>query len=407
MKRIKYLLFLMLNSVLLLSCSDDKVLNSKEEDVSQLGYARPGGVFVLNGGARMVENGSLTYIAPDGSVETNVYKQVNGTELGNDAIDMYLHGNKLYILCNDFIQLDGQPGDGALIIVDAITLKKEKAYRLSELVYDLPEGMRPEHEGGIMSLSNIAVLDEHNIFINDAQALFRFDSTTGKLTLVKGSYHIANAGGTIEGKVSGKSMAVVDDKLYMGVGGFWSDAGVYEFVKNKDEVNRTLSFESSNLIAGLIAGDNGEVWVGTYSRQNKNNNQVYKVSSATMTLLDSKNITADFSPGYNNTSGLSLAGDWFYHAGQKPRIHRFSFANGSKEILVDALADEPNANYLTTNLVVNSINNYVYVATAQEYMENIITNNNLLIYDCSGSEAKLIDNIAGKTSYVTNILPVD
>lgn len=43
------------------------------------GYARPEGVMILNQGARRLENSSLTYLAPDGTVEEHVYRGVNGT----------------------------------------------------------------------------------------------------------------------------------------------------------------------------------------------------------------------------------------------------------------------------------------------------------------------------------------
>lgn len=42
---------------------------------------------------------------------------------------IYRHGNKLYILCDDYLNLDDIPqGDGLLIIADAETMRKEKAY---------------------------------------------------------------------------------------------------------------------------------------------------------------------------------------------------------------------------------------------------------------------------------------
>ena len=395
---------------LLYNCTDYDVVKDsdkdKEEELAKLGYAHPEGVFILNSGVKMFENSSLTYIAPDGTVETDVYKKVNGTDLGNDAVDMYMYNNKLYILCSDYTQLEGKPSDGALIIADAVTLKKEKSYKLNDFTFDLPEGMRPEDKAEIISLSNIAVLDENNIFIKDSQGLFRFNPTTNKLTLVKGTYHIANQGGNLESKTSSKSMAVVNDKLYLATGGFWSDAGIVEIVKNKDEVNRELSFESANLSSGIVAGEDGNVWVSTYNRANKNKNYVYNVSAESMTILDSKNVRADFAPGYNNTSGISAAGDAFYFSGQTTQLQRFSFESAKAELLVDVKTDEPKAIYLNTNMVVNPSNNYVYVATSEENMDNQHTQNNLLIYDCSGDKAVLKQNIKNQTSFVSGIFPL-
>lgn len=48
-------------------------------------FTDPKGVFVLNEGNMTTENGSLTYITPEGYVIGDAYKAVNGTELGNVA----------------------------------------------------------------------------------------------------------------------------------------------------------------------------------------------------------------------------------------------------------------------------------------------------------------------------------
>lgn len=45
----------------------------------------PASVFVLNEGNMTTENGSLTWISPEGYVLDDAYKTVNGTELGNVA----------------------------------------------------------------------------------------------------------------------------------------------------------------------------------------------------------------------------------------------------------------------------------------------------------------------------------
>ncbi len=390
----------------LINCSNDDVSSKgdqEEGDETMMGYAHPDGVLILNAGARMLENGSLTYIAPDGTVETDVYKKANGTELGNDPVDLYVHKDKIYILSNDLIQLDGHPGDGAIIIADAVTLKMEKAFKLSDLVYEVPEGMRPGFEPGLLNFSNIAVLDEDNVFFSDAQALFHFNPSTAKLTIVEGSYQKANAGGTIEPKISKKSMAVVDGKLYIGTGGFWADAGVYEFVKNKTELNRSVSFKSGNLVSGIVAGDNGMFWVATYSRKNESQNEVYKMNAESMQLIESKKIKADIFPGYGNTSGVSVAGDAFYHTGKSTILQRFSFKSPKTKALVDVKSDEPRANYINCNVVANPKSNYVYVATSENNYENVKAQNNLLIYDCSGEEAVLKQNIDNQTSYVAGV----
>lgn len=130
------------------------------------GYARPDGVLILNQGARAIENSSITYLAPDGAVEEGVYRKVNGTALGNEVQDMWMYNGKLYILSDGMYAPNGEEGDGVLVVADAVTLKREKAYKLDDLKFKRPEGSKDEDE--LISLSipfeNIAVLDEKNIF---------------------------------------------------------------------------------------------------------------------------------------------------------------------------------------------------------------------------------------------------
>lgn len=75
--------FLLAGYLCFTACSSDniKTLHPESEPTDSIsqpaleGYASPNGILILNGGARMLENGSLSYIAPDGTVETNVYKK--------------------------------------------------------------------------------------------------------------------------------------------------------------------------------------------------------------------------------------------------------------------------------------------------------------------------------------------
>lgn len=162
------------------------------------GYADPDGVLILNQGAPSMENGTVTWIAPDGTVEEDVYGKVNGSAVGNTSQDLCMYGGKIYILSNnsDVPYLgSGEAGDGTLVIVDAETFQKEKAFKFEDLKYPRPEGSTDENETLplISPLGNITVLDEHNIYLSDSKAMFRLDATTGEMTIVEGSYHSATA----------------------------------------------------------------------------------------------------------------------------------------------------------------------------------------------------------------------
>ena len=109
--------------LMLVSCSENEINpngggsdnsgdGSEPTDTVYRGYEDPAGTILLNCGDRITENGSITYIAPDGSITEDLYKKVNGTDLGNEAQALYLNNGKIYILCADYFRLEGKPGDG-------------------------------------------------------------------------------------------------------------------------------------------------------------------------------------------------------------------------------------------------------------------------------------------------------
>lgn len=229
------------------------------------GYADPDGVLLLNQGAPRMENGTVTWIAPDGTVEEDVYGKVNGSAVGNSSQDLNMYGGKIYILSDNATVPDmgsGEAGDGTLVIVDAETFQKEKTFKFEDLKYPRPEGSTDENEmlSLITPLENITVLDEHNIYLSDSKAMFRLDATTGEMTIVEGSYHFGNSGATIESVVATRSMVVIGDKFYCGGGGFWSSTKLFEFTKGKSEVTRTLDL-SGEFISGICRTGDHEIVV--------------------------------------------------------------------------------------------------------------------------------------------------
>lgn len=130
----------------------------------------PQGTFVLNEGNMTTENGSLTYITPEGYVIEDAYKLINGSELGNVCQDMYIHNGKIYIISQNG---DQNPvgtefeNDGMLVIADAKTLKKIDSYKKEEL-------------SGLTWPSHIAVLDEEHVYIRD-NGVAEGDNGSGKI----------------------------------------------------------------------------------------------------------------------------------------------------------------------------------------------------------------------------------
>lgn len=372
------------------------------------GYADPKGVMILNQGAS-IESSSLTYIAPNGEVEEKVYQKVNGTAFGHNAQDLYMYNGKLYILSDNNEENNAHAGDGTLVIADAVTLKREKVFKLKDLVYKRPEGSLDENEylPLILPTSNIVVVDEQNIFFSDQKALFRFNSLDGTLTILEDGYHFGNQGNTIESVASTRGMTVIGDCVYTGGGGFWATTRLLEFKKDTNESTRVIEDLNGDFISGICRTGEREILLATCGREGSNKSYFYFVNIDTWNIVKEMPVAADINADYCNNSGITLAGDYVYFAAGTTKISRASIKTGQVEKnYIDIQKDAPNANSLTCNVVADPTNQYLYVAASEEYYESTISNSNLLVYDCSGDTPKLVQNIANKTSYPVGIYPM-
>lgn len=202
----------------------------------------PAGVFVLNEGNMTTENGSLTWISPEGYVLADAYKTVNGTELGNVAQDMAFHDGKIYVISqNGDENANGVmfENDGMLVVMDARTLKRTAAYTNDDL-----EGLNwPSH---------IAVLDEQHIYLRDNAGIHRFDATTRTLTSIEGS----------EGAPKSR-FVTLGDKVYT-----YKSSSVfcylYELSTAGDAVTKLRLPSYFMEVVGIQGADDGRIWVMSY-----------------------------------------------------------------------------------------------------------------------------------------------
>lgn len=360
------------------------------------------------------ERGALAYLAPDGTVEEDIWQKVNGTMLAGKPKDLYVCQGKLYIICGK--SDNPQETDGGLIIADARTFKKEKTFPISEIAFDKPEGAGPEYQPYMKTPTNIAVIDEKNIFIKDAQGLFRFDSTTGKITPVEGTYHIANTimgNGNLESKVSSRGMVVQNGKLYIASAGFWGDqSGLFEILPNTDQVNRVLELPV-DLVSGLIAGDANELILAHYVRGTKRSNEITRIDPESFQVTGTVAPTKiSLAPGFFDKPGISYLAPYIYlseieesetKVTQKMTIERVSIADGTSETVIRLQDDEPMAKCLTTNPVMDVKNKLLYVSVADNMYEGRASTSFVLVYDCSGSTPVLKQKISDKTSRASGI----
>lgn len=355
--------------LLLAKGTDDTEQEIKVKIVYMASWDDPKGTFVLNEGNMTTENGSLDYITPEGLVIEDVYKAVNGTELGNVCQDMAFHNGKIYIISQNG---DENPqgtkfeNDGMLVILDAKTLKKEKTFRKE----DLSELYWPTH---------IAVLDENHVYIRDNKdnqgAIWRLNPATGELVLVEGS----------EGAPQ-TPFVVKDGKVYT-----FKNSSVLIKLWSMDVSSDRIS--SQNLPMNLKevyqiqdAGDN-HIWVlGTNSAPG-NPTIVIKAD-----LSDPSDRKAPYrtlhvlpSPQWN-TSGCYFAsfGNTIYY-NESTGIYRISFDGEESESqeLVDLYDMDDNAKELYNGMRVNPETGCLYVNTIKG-AGPFYTHNAIWVYDVNG-----------------------
>ena len=90
------------------SCSDDKVIE-KESGAYANGY------FITNEGPFQNGSGSITFVGDDGIVSQNVYRTVNGEDLGNIVNSMYVIDKRGFIVVNN---------SSKVVVVDRETMEK-------------------------------------------------------------------------------------------------------------------------------------------------------------------------------------------------------------------------------------------------------------------------------------------
>lgn len=374
------------------------------------GYASPDGVLILNQGAPRLENGSLTWISPEGAVEQNVYRTVNGSAVGNTSQDLYMRNGKIYIMSNNTEVPDlgnSEPGDGTIVVVDAQTLRREKVFRFDELMFHKPEGSLETVDMLPLNtpLENLAVIDEHNLFLAEGQGMFRLDTETGELHLVEGGYHFGNQGQTIETVVATRGMTVIGDHLYCAGGGFWTNTQLFEFTKDRNEVTRSLPL-SGEFISGICRTGDHEIVVATCGRAGTTKSYLTFVDTDAMSITLEKPISADISAELMNSSGVTLAGDYLYFAAGTMTVSRISLKTWKVEEYIHVTDDVPGARYLTCNVVADPVKMLLYVSVSDDLNEARTANGNVLIYDCSGDEPRLVQNLENKGSYPVNIYPM-
>ena len=323
----------------------------------------PNGAFVLNEGNMTTENGSLGYITPEGYVIGDAYKLVNGTELGNVSQDMAFCNGKIYVISQNgnknAVDVEFE-NDGMLVVMDAKTLKKEKAFSKDEL-----EGLDwPTH---------IAVLDEQYVYIRDNKGIYRLDMETKQLSFVEGSDGAPKS----RFVVMGGKVYTFQDKGYM--------CYILEISPESDSVSKiSLPYSApyTSMYSIEKAGE-GDVWLtaagfGKY--------YVAKFNLATKEL-DSREIGSEPNVGSAGVSFCAKDNVIYYANGTTLYRMRFDEAAGEEpgeeEMLCDLNLLDNNAGLLYNGLAVHPVTGHVYANSIKSFP--LFTTNQIWVFDFEAS----------------------
>lgn len=314
-------------------------------------YDDPEGVFILNEGNMTTENGSLTYIAPDGSQIADAYKTANGTELGNVCQDMFIVDGRAYIISQngDMAPTGTQfENDGMLIVADARTMQKKNSFTRTELAQlEWP--------------TNIAVLDSTHIYIRDKKGIWRLDASTRQLSFVKDSDGAPQAPFVVsDGKVYTFSAT-----SYIGY--------IWEIAPEQDAISKILlpmvSEYSINNVLGLRSAGSGQFWVLAHGFGNYSIGK-YNVASNEIVQKKIEEKPNSGASGYTFT----VHGDHVYYAAGTS-VYQVSFTDDSEEqYLLDVSTFGSNARMLYNGIAVHPVSGHLYVNTIKEF-QNYTANN--------------------------------
>ncbi len=110
MKKSNLLFYVAFLAIFISSCTDDDIEPVEPKGDYENGY------FVTNEGPFQNGTGTITFVEDGGAVSQNVYKTINGEDLGNIVNSMHISDDKGYIVVNN---------SGKVVVVNRYTMEKE------------------------------------------------------------------------------------------------------------------------------------------------------------------------------------------------------------------------------------------------------------------------------------------
>lgn len=319
----------------------------------------PNGIYILNEGNMTTENGSLIFITSTGEVMNNVYYNANGTELGNVSQDLFIKDDKMYILSqngNNNSAATGKVNDGMLVVANAQSLKRIKAYNkeISKLSW-------PSH---------IAVLNDENLFIRDNNGVHILNTATDELKLIDGTKGAAK-----------NNMAVVNGNVYV-----ISGKKILKLEAGNTKIVQEADFGTN--ITGLLRSKDNNLWISTNGTPAK----ISKIDSETLALIQTNEITVGrLGTGMASTPAITAKGDTLYYSNGGMTIYRHIFSKNESKQMINANEVLTNAGMAYNNIAVHPLTGDVYLNTMKGYGWDF-TFNNISVFQDKDDEMTLKEN---------------
>lgn len=319
----------------------------------------PNGIYILNEGNMTTENGSLIFITSTGEVMNNVYYNANGTELGNVSQDLFIKDDKMYILSqngNNNSAATGKVNDGMLVVANAQSLKRIKAYNkeISKLSW-------PSH---------IAVLNDENLFIRDNNGVHILNTATDELKLIDGTKGAAK-----------NNMAVVNGNVYV-----ISGKKILKLEAGNTKIVQEADFGTN--ITGLLRSKDNNLWISTNGTPAK----ISKIDSETLAVIQTNEITVGrLGTGMASTPAITAKGDTLYYSNGGMTIYRHIFSKNESKQMINANEVLTNAGMAYNNIAVHPLTGDVYLNTMKGYGWDF-TFNNISVFQDKDDEMTLKEN---------------
>lgn len=379
-----------LNSMLLLaftftasSCSkDDNSENGNkgngETELPQ--FDNPKGVFILSEGNMTTENGSLDYIDENGKFWDNVYKTVNGTELGNVAQDMDFCNGKIYVISQngnknavdeEFIN------DGMLVVMDGKTLKKEKSFSND----DLSELDWPTH---------IATIDEQHVYIRDNKGIYRLNAETKELVFIENTEEASKSRFV---KMNGKVYTFIN-KNYL--------YSILEISPSSDSAQKITLYTAPYKSLYSISGTNdGNIWIAANGFGKE---YIGKLNLTTKELV-SREISVQPNIGSAGVAFVTKGNEIYYSNGtsifrqifdENPELDSDSGLDAEEELVDISLIDN-NAGIMYNGLGIHPVTGHIYANTIKGFAQ--YTTNQIWEFDFDNNTESPVSKYENFTNF--------